>query len=122
MLLDDNLALKVTDFGCSAIDGNSSTGGGNPRFYPDASECPNWKAKHDVFALGSTIYEIFAGKPPFHDVPSSRVDRIFQTGSLPDLNVVEMPVEMQRIVQECWSLGFRDASSIHGMIAVLQVI
>lgn len=34
MLLDENLELKVADFGCVSMDGSKSSAGGSVRFYP----------------------------------------------------------------------------------------
>lgn len=64
-LLDAGLDLKVADFGCVSIDGYLSSAGGDQRFYPTAHmENGRFEPQHDIFALGSSIYEVLTAESP----------------------------------------------------------
>ena len=46
----------------------------------------------DLFALGSTIYELLTGHSPYEEVPSDEVDRLYEEKNFPDIS--GLPVEM----------------------------
>lgn len=66
--VDDNLDLRLGDFNSSQYPDHPALG------YEKASHClprdyylPNTEAS-DIFALGSTLYELVAGKAPYQEV------------------------------------------------------
>lgn len=111
MLLDENLELKIVDFGCSSMDGAASSGVGGVRSYPAPID-HSTTAKHDIFALGSTIYEILTGNPPYHDLSSGRVVDLFGERKIPDLT----DVPMKSVIEACWLDKSLSASDIHTKI------
>jgi hypothetical protein len=46
----------------------------------------------DLFALGSTIYELLTGHRPYEEVPSNEVERLYEEKNFPDIS--GLPVEM----------------------------
>lgn len=67
-LLDDNLDARLCDFGASQCPGHVALG------YEKATHClprdyaaPN-SVRSDMFALGSTLYELVANKSPFAEI------------------------------------------------------
>ena len=110
MLLDKDLNLKVADFGCSAIDGGRSTGGGSTRFYPlRGLESGRVEPVDDVFALGSCIFEIVTGKPPYHDLGSLCVERLYGLRQFPDL----VGMDFADVIRDCWLLRKQSAREVH---------
>ncbi|KAK1063819.1 hypothetical protein LTR12_017383 [Friedmanniomyces endolithicus] len=84
MLLDGNLELKVTDFGCVSMDGSKSSAGGSVRFYPPrVLTRERIEADDDLFALGSSIYEVLIGKPSYMDLETRRIQTPLQPGDCP---------------------------------------
>lgn len=116
MLLDDQLKLKIIDFGCSSVDGARSSGGGDARSYPDPEPGRRtWQAQHDIFALGSTIYEISTGTRPYHDISSKKVKALVKQRVMPGLD----NVYMADVIRACWMEGSEDVKAIHDMILEL---
>ncbi|KAM3415641.1 hypothetical protein BST61_g9162 [Cercospora zeina] len=110
MLLDDQLALKIIDFGCCSLDGAQSSGGGDVRSYP--WDEGTLEAQHDVFALGSTIYEISTGARPYHDDSSRTVGGRVQARLMPD--VTELP--LSTVIANCWLKASPSAEEIYNQL------
>lgn len=75
MLLDHRLELKITDFGCSSIDGSKSSSSAGVRFDPAYSNRDALATKEDsLFALGSSIFEVLTtcSKRAYEDIGTNR--------------------------------------------------
>ncbi|KAM3419005.1 hypothetical protein BST61_g4961 [Cercospora zeina] len=110
MLLDHRLELKITDFGCSSIDGSQSTGTAGARFDPGNS---HWSTpateEDDLFALGSSIYEVLTSKRPYEDIPSDQVRFLHRQRQFEDLT----GLEMSEIILDCWLLRAHSAEAVY---------
>lgn len=100
-LLDAALDLKITDFGGSSVDGScASVCPGLHYLLPD----PEWKPgnpptlNEDLFSLGSLLYFIFTGTPPFHDLKDEVVEKNYKEGLFPDLT----GVLGADLISQCW--------------------
>ena len=116
MFLDDNLELKIADFGCCSIDGSESVAATDVRFYPPR---PFYKSPvstdDDLFALGSCIYETVTGTAPFEDILSPQVRVLAGLRQFPDLT----GLDCMDIIRDCW-LG-RAHSAKHVLRRLLQL-
>lgn len=65
VLLDANGAPYLTDFGISAPVGASATGGSLIAQSPESLRSRPAAPSDDIFAFGSLIFELLAGKPPW---------------------------------------------------------
>ena len=90
--LDDNLNVRLGDFNSSQLPGHMALG------YEKASHClprdyeaPN-SVTSDLFALGSTLYELSAGKAPYNE--------LYQTETHKDLHSGDHTVIRARIQRE----------------------
>ncbi|KAK0862972.1 hypothetical protein LTR87_016381 [Friedmanniomyces endolithicus] len=104
MLLDENLELKVADFGCVSMDGSKSSAGGmSERF----------KLDDDLFALGSSIYEVLTGKPPYMELGTQEIQTLYSLQQFPDL----VGLDMRDVIRDCWLLQARSAREVHRRIS-----
>ena len=111
-LLDAALGLKITDFGGSSVDGScASVCPGIRYLLPD----PEWKPgnpptlKEDLFSLGSLLYFIFTGTPPFHDLEDEMVEKNYKAGLFPDLT----GVLAADLISQCWHQRAESALQIY---------
>lgn len=108
-LLDHDLELKVADFGCVSIDGARSAAGGSVRFYPRrvlANE--HIDATDDLFALGSSIFEVLTGVPPYKDLEIEQIQCLYRLNQYDSL----VGLEMAEIIRDCWLLRVGTASEV----------
>lgn len=74
ILLDERLNAKLTDFGDSSLDGSpllvSVTA---------SHQCPGpaLSIHRDIFALGSTLYEIMTGNVPYDEVAEEEIKALY---------------------------------------------
>ncbi|KAJ5944797.1 kinase domain-containing protein [Penicillium verrucosum] len=69
LLLDTTFDIKIIDFSGSSLDGSKPASGEGTRDQPTVAT--------DLFALGSTLYEIFQGTSPYEEIPSDQVEKLF---------------------------------------------
>lgn len=97
-LLDANLNLKIIDFSGSSIDGSKPSSGEGTRFYLPRDWRDPPTIVTDLFALGSTIYEIFTGASPYEDLASDEVERLYREKEFPDVS----GIPCGEIIKQCW--------------------
>jgi len=98
VLLDSNGAPYLSDFGVSLADGQVGSGGSLIGQSPQSLAGLPASATDDVFALGSLIFELLSGQPPW--APSDMADSIAR-GRLPPLtagNGEELPTSITTLV------------------------
>jgi serine/threonine protein kinase len=107
--LDDSLHAKLLDFGGASLDGSE------PLVAVTASHrCPGNDFKStraDLFALGSTLYEIFTGKPPYHDLGLKEIEitELFKQSKFPNTKSLG---PMGKIITGCWQGEFTGANDV----------
>jgi len=113
MLLDQDLEVKVADFGCVSIDGSRTSGGGSVRFYlPGLNDRELIQCDEDLFALGSCIYEVLTGKPPYHDLGTRQIQDLYSLQQFPDI----LGLAMRDIIRDCWLFRAQSAQIIYERI------
>jgi serine/threonine protein kinase len=74
ILLDSNSRLKIIDFSGSSFDGVIGSAIESARFFlPRPLKDPP-SVRSDLFALGSTIYEIMTSRQPYEDLADDEVE------------------------------------------------
>ena len=122
ILVDDRLTAKLSDFGLSFMQGKTDVKGGSllwmaPELLTGDHQSPTQMS--DVYALGITMYEIFTGFKPYHDVISGGITaeelvrRVTEEnlrptippqkpdGTIGHLNL-KVPLEFLDLMAECW--------------------
>lgn len=104
--LDDRLRAKLLDFAGSSLDGSE------PLVAVTASHQYPGDLKTiraDLFALGSTLYEIFTGKPPYHELERIEIMEMFKQSQFPDTKLLG---PIGEIITGCWRGKFTSANDI----------
>lgn len=109
LLLDNDLQVKVADFGGCSMKGSCSSAMGSVRFLQPRFSCAAPDIQSDIFALGSTIYEIMTGASPYEDISSTQVKQLYSLSQFPILN--EVPGE--GVIRACWLLQIKSAHEVY---------
>lgn len=59
--------------------------------------------KRELFALGSTLYELMTDQTPFHDKDASEIERCFSQGQFPSQDDVSV---VGQVIQRCWKAQY----------------
>jgi serine/threonine protein kinase len=103
IFLDDSLNVKLGDFAGSAIDDLPPL-----VCYETSHELPSEdiSARTELFALGSTTYEIMTGSKPYKDLPDHEVSAAFSEGRYPDLESISA---FRNTIRRCWRQNYATA-------------
>ncbi|WQF88453.1 Putative protein kinase [Colletotrichum destructivum] len=120
-LLDNRLRLKIIDFSGSSVDGSRTEISPGTRYAaPTLGRSLQWTAtvKADLFILGSTIYCIMTGKPPFEEFQSEDVQKMYSNQEFPDL----ADIPHADLIRGCWSQDFESVDRLVPLLNVEQRI
>ena len=98
LLLDKNDDLKLCDFGGASIDGEKSTVCYERRSRHPTIQGPN--VATELFALGSTLYEMSTAEPPYSKIISAtgEIQRLYAAGEFPSVE----DLMLGKIIKKCW--------------------
>lgn len=121
IFLDENLNAMVGDFGGSSIDRELCLGWYETSHSHPDTEDPSEKS--EIFALGSTFYEILVGKKPFEGQDDSEIEQAFRNGNFPSLE--SLPA-LNKVILNCWSGQYKTTTDLlqdvreEGILILLQ--
>lgn len=111
-LLDSSLRLRIIDFSGSSIDGSYFSAVEGARFCLSRP----WEAPStivtDVFALGSTIYEIMTGTQPYAEHTDEEVEALFKKGEFPEVD----SIPCGELIKRCWHSQVCSAEEVRLLI------
>lgn len=116
-LLDEDDNVKLCDFGGSSIDGSKPLCAPGAGYQRPTDDTDTFTVKDDLFALGSTLYEIWTSKRPYqNDQNDFRCERDhyrtvldhFRNQRFPDLTRV-LPAG---IIRQCWLDHYTSAAEV----------
>ncbi|KAF2757102.1 kinase-like protein [Pseudovirgaria hyperparasitica] len=104
VFLDHNLNVKLGDFAGSSIDGCPPL-----VCYETSHELPGTdiSAKTELFALGSTVYELMTGSKPYASVSDDQISAYFEASRFPDVTVIPA---LRNTILKCWSQDYETIS------------
>lgn len=89
MLLDDDLVVEFADLSGSALDDYRASACASSRYLqPDFSWRRRSVVQDDLFSLGSLIYFIMTGHPPFEELASDEVENSVKARCFPDVSSI----------------------------------
>ncbi|KAF4636625.1 hypothetical protein G7Y89_g1464 [Cudoniella acicularis] len=97
-LVDSKFRLRIIDFSGSSMDGSYFSALETVRFcLPRPWEAPSTIVT-DLFALGSTIYEIMTGMQPYAQYKDEEVETFFRRGIFPPVD----NIHCGELIKRCW--------------------
>jgi len=132
VLLTKDLSVRICDFGMSeaknrsktmSVAASSSGKGGTaltvawsaPELFMDRPK----SFATDIYALGLTLWEIYERRVPFGNMPEAAVVNQILSGRRPGIASTEMPEEMKKLIQLCWSEDPRERPAADKMAFIL---
>ncbi|RMJ28657.1 hypothetical protein PHISP_00514 [Aspergillus sp. HF37] len=116
VLLDRDDNAKLSDFARSSIDGSCRL------------VCPGRRAEHpdipagapsvrsEIFALGSTLYELETTRQPYHDRDDHEVHRLFLAGDFPHT----ARLILGDVMRKCWASKYALSAMLSGIYRALS--
>jgi len=132
VLLTKDLSVRICDFGMSeaknrsktmTVAASSSGTGGTaltvawsaPELFKDLPK----SFATDIYALGLTLWEIYERRVPFGNMPEAAVVNQVLSGHRPEIASAEMPEEIKKLIQLCWSEDPRERPAADKMAFIL---
>jgi serine/threonine protein kinase len=111
-LLDKAFDIKIIDFSGSSLDGSKPASGEGTRFFLPRHWREQSTVTTDLFALGSTLYEIFRGTSPYEDISSDDVQSLFTQKEFPDVS----DIPCGQVIKQCWLSQVDSAAHVQSAI------
>lgn len=110
MLLDDRLSLRIIDLSGASIDEKPPLSLESTRFYlPRSMKDPMpCSVTTDLFALGSSLYQIMTRKQPYEDLPDEEVESKFARKDFPSVD----GIPYGDTIRTCWFCEFETAEAV----------
>jgi serine/threonine protein kinase len=110
MVLDHSLGIRIIDLAGSSINGKpplslESTRFFLPRSMNDEMPC---SVTTDLFALGSSIYQIMTRKQPYEDLKNEEVEARYARKEFPSVN----SIPFGDVIIRCWMCQFNSAQEV----------
>lgn len=110
-LVDKKCNIRLSDFGGSSLRGSEAIVMENAsHFLPRDEDAPN-TVQSDLFALGSTIYEILLGRKPYEGTNDEDIQRYFSQGIFPTLEEISNR-QWKNVIRKCWMCEYGCASDV----------
>lgn len=101
ILLDAHMHARVADFAGASLDGSERLI--VAAYTYDWPGGDNFRTRTDVFALGSVIYQIMTGSPPYHGLTEHEVELLYKKGEFPGLANLESLGMIGQLILRCWT-------------------
>ncbi|OAA45380.1 Protein kinase-like domain protein [Metarhizium rileyi] len=109
MVLDDNLGLRIIDFSGCAIDNSKPLCFESARYFlPRDINVHPCSVQTDLFALGSSLFEIITGSPPYSHLDENDIEEKYREGDFPSIK----GLVYGSIIEACWKQEFKSAEEV----------
>jgi serine/threonine protein kinase len=107
-LVADDLCIVLSDFSGSKIGDEESLVRPETRYEKQGEEPIRISRATDIFAIGSLMYEIVTGKPPYDGLEDDDVEKLFKRAEFPSTT----DVHLGGIIRACWTGEYETAKQI----------
>jgi serine/threonine protein kinase len=116
VLLDWAENVKLTDFAGSSIDGSAPLVEPSPHFEHPSMPATNLSPRSEIFALGSTIYELDTTSKPYEGKADKEIERLFSAQDFPDTSTLVLG----EAVTKCWKAEYKNIGEAREDIMRIQ--
>lgn len=110
-LVDKRYNIRLCDFGGSSLQGSEAIVMENAtHFLPRDENTPN-SIQSDLFALGSTLYEILLCSKPYEHMDQEEIQHCFSKKIFPTLDEIDNQ-QWRNVIRKCWLCEYSCASDI----------
>lgn len=110
-LLDEKMSVRLSDFCGSSLNGSKALVIENPSHYLPRGQMLPSTIKSDIFALGSTLYEIMTSETPYHGKSDKEVQDLYRRKIYPSLDGIE-DEKWRQIIIGCWTGRYKSVREI----------
>ncbi|KAL9123530.1 MAG: hypothetical protein Q9217_007041 [Psora testacea] len=115
-LLDETLNARLSDFNASGyyrnlelgLEGSEAMGAENASYFLSRDYAYDNTVESDLFALGSTLFELFTGKPPYDGQPHESIEASYLAGVFPSIQ----GLLFGEVIMGCWTKTFLSAKEV----------
>ena len=100
LLLTDKGDIVLCDFAGSGIDGRQTYVAHSMRYSDPCRRLEDVTQQHDVFALGSLMYELVRGELLFEGLEDEEIYNRLERKEVPDIS--ELPMPLRGVIEKCW--------------------
>lgn len=118
MVLDQTLGLRIIDLSGSSIDGKPPLSLESTRFYLPRSRKDEMPCSviTDLFALGSSIYQIMTRQLPYENLDNDEVEARYASKDFPSVD----GIPYGNIIRRCWICEFGSAQEVLDSLLVAK--
>lgn len=115
-LLDETLNVQLSDFNASGYDrnvekgleGSEAIGAETASHFLPRDYAYDNTVESDLFALGSTLFELITGKAPYDGQPRESIEAFFREGVFPSVE----GLLLSEVITGCWTKKFLSAKEV----------
>ncbi|KAL2175210.1 kinase-like domain-containing protein [Thermothelomyces heterothallicus CBS 202.75] len=106
VFLNESLDAKLGDYAGSSLDGSPLLVSVTP-----SHRCPRstLSVEGDLFALGSVLYELMSGSPPYAGLSDEEIFACYAKGEFPDTTSL---VLLGSIITRCWQGQYKECGQV----------
>jgi serine/threonine protein kinase len=111
-MFDDEHRLRVIDFAGSGVDGQKGFAIESARYFLPRPWTDICSFRTDIFALGSLLYTILTGVPPYKDKTEEEVEQLYSIHVFP----ATIDIPCGEVISGCWNGLYSTAGEVYDAI------